>query len=73
MKGVPSSDGDHTWMYLVPGEIVNGAVSRFGLLFHTHYSPFDGTGLKIIMNRYLAQLVKVLSDSSGASIYQMQE
>jgi hypothetical protein len=38
-----------------------------GLLFHTHHSPFDGAGLKIIMNRYLAQWVKVLSDSSGAS------
>ncbi|KAG2745157.1 hypothetical protein P692DRAFT_201720654 [Suillus brevipes Sb2] len=67
MKEVPSSDGDHTWMHLVPGEIVNGAVSQFGLLFHTHHSPFDGAGLKIIMNRYLSQLVKVLSDSCGAS------
>lgn len=67
MKEVPSSDGDHTWMHLVPGEIANGAVSQFGLLFHTHHSPFDGAGLKIIMNRYLAQLVKVLSDSCSAS------
>ncbi|KAG2742303.1 hypothetical protein P692DRAFT_20250415 [Suillus brevipes Sb2] len=67
MKEVFSSDGDHTWMYLVPGEIANGAVSQFGLLFHTYHSPFDGAGLKIIMNRYLAQLMEVLSDSSGAS------
>jgi hypothetical protein len=54
-------------MHLVPGEIANGAVSKFGLLFHTHHSPFDGAGLKIIMNRYLTQLVKVLSDSYSAS------
>jgi hypothetical protein len=65
-KEVPSSDGDHTWIHLVPCDIANGAVSKFGLLFHTHHSPFDGAGLKIVMNRYLAQLVKVLSDS-GAS------
>ncbi|KAG2747223.1 hypothetical protein P692DRAFT_20954547, partial [Suillus brevipes Sb2] len=67
MKEVPSSDGDHTWMHLVLGEIANGAVSQFGLLFHTHHSPFDGAGLKIIMNCYIIHLVKVLSDSSGAS------
>lgn len=67
LKQVPSSDGDHTWIHLVPGEIANGAVSKFGLLFHTHHSPFDGAGLKIIMNRYLTQLVKVLSDACSAS------
>ncbi|KAG1879052.1 hypothetical protein F4604DRAFT_1923201 [Suillus subluteus] len=66
-KKVPSSDGDHTWMHLVPGEITNGAVSKLCLLFHTHHSPFDGAGLKIIMNHYLTQLAKVLSDSYGAS------
>ncbi|KAG2105863.1 uncharacterized protein F5147DRAFT_702252 [Suillus discolor] len=66
-KKVPSSDGDYTRMHLVPGEIVNGAVSKFGLLFHTHHSLFDGTGLKIVMNRYLTQLAKVLSDSYSGS------
>lgn len=66
-KKVPSSDGDYTRMHLVPGEIVNGAVSKFGLLFHTHHSLFDGAGLKIVMNRYLTQLVKVFSDSYSAS------
>ncbi|KAG1861742.1 hypothetical protein DFJ58DRAFT_871684 [Suillus subalutaceus] len=66
-KKVPSSDGDHTWMHLVPGEITNGAVSKFCLLFHTHHSPFDGAGSKIIVNHYLTQLAKVLSDSYGAS------
>ncbi|KAG2048192.1 hypothetical protein BDR06DRAFT_1013206 [Suillus hirtellus] len=64
---VPSSDGDYTRMHLVPGEIVNGAVSKFGLLFHTHHSLFDGSGLKIVMNCYLAQLAKVFSDSYSAS------
>jgi hypothetical protein len=67
LKEVPSSDGDHTWMHLLPGETANGAVSEFGLLFHTHHSPFDGAGLKIVMTRYLTQLVKVLSDTSGTS------
>ncbi|KAG2097391.1 hypothetical protein BD769DRAFT_1614434 [Suillus cothurnatus] len=66
-KKVPSSDGDQTWMHLVPGEIANGTVSKFGLLFHTHHTPFDGTGLKIVMNRYLMQLARVLSDSYSAS------
>lgn len=66
-KKVPSSDGDHTWMHLVPGEIANGAVSKFCLLLHTHHSPFDGAGIKIVVNRYLTQLAKVLSDSYGAS------
>ncbi|KAG1753120.1 hypothetical protein EDD22DRAFT_230732 [Suillus occidentalis] len=66
LKEVPSSDRDYTWMHLVPVKTLNGAVSKFSLLFHTHHSLFDGAGLKIIMNRYLAQLVKVLSDSSGA-------
>ncbi|KAG1839729.1 hypothetical protein DFJ58DRAFT_733179 [Suillus subalutaceus] len=50
-KKVPSSDGDQAWMHLVPGEIANGTVSKFGLLFHTHHTPFDGTGLKIIGNK----------------------
>ncbi|KAG2089629.1 uncharacterized protein F5147DRAFT_725748 [Suillus discolor] len=66
-KKVPSSDGDQTWMHFLPGEIANGTVSKFGLLFHTHHTPFDGTGLKIIMTRYLTQLARVLSDSYSAS------
>ncbi|KAG2119206.1 hypothetical protein DEU56DRAFT_929802 [Suillus clintonianus] len=66
-KKVPSSDGDYTWLHLVPGEIADGTVSKFGLLFHTHHSPFDGVGIKIVANRYLAQLAKVLSDSHSAS------
>ncbi|KAG2134046.1 uncharacterized protein EDB93DRAFT_1254655 [Suillus bovinus] len=65
-KRVPSSDGDHTWMHLVPGETTNGAVSKLGLLIHTHHSPFDGAGLKIVVNRYLTQLAKVLSNSYSA-------
>ncbi|KAG2134036.1 uncharacterized protein EDB93DRAFT_1331335 [Suillus bovinus] len=67
LKKVPSSEGDYTWMHLVPGEIANGIVSKFCLLFHTHHSLFDGAGLKIVVNRYLAQLAKVLSDSYSAS------
>ncbi|KAG2142357.1 hypothetical protein DEU56DRAFT_855016 [Suillus clintonianus] len=65
-KKIPSSDGDHTWLHLVPGEIANDRVSKFGLLFHTHHSPFDGAGLKIVTNRYLTQLANVLSDSYSA-------
>ncbi|TFK38668.1 hypothetical protein BDQ12DRAFT_605022 [Crucibulum laeve] len=58
---VPSGDGDQAWLHLVPGVVdANGAVSQFGLLLHTHHTPYDGVGLKIIFNRYLAQLAQLL-------------
>jgi hypothetical protein len=61
---VPSSDGDYTRMHLVPGELANdGTVSKFGLLLHNHHSQFDGSAVKVIMNFYLDQLAKALSDS----------
>ncbi|OJA19713.1 hypothetical protein AZE42_13823, partial [Rhizopogon vesiculosus] len=67
-RNVPSSDGDYSWMHLVPGELADdGAVSKFGLLFHTHHSLFDGSAVKIIMNFYLDQLAKSLSDSRSTS------
>jgi hypothetical protein len=51
-------------MHLVPGELANdGTVSKFGLLFHSHHSIFDGSAVKIIMNFYLDQLAKAVSDS----------
>ncbi|KAG1884382.1 hypothetical protein F4604DRAFT_1677020 [Suillus subluteus] len=55
------------WMHLVPGEIANGTVSKFRLLFHTHHTPFNDTGLKIVVNCYLMQLARVLSDSYSTS------
>jgi hypothetical protein len=65
-KKVPSSDGDYTRMHLVPGELANdGTVSQFGLLLHNHHSQFDGSAVKVIMNFYLDQLAKALSDSDA--------
>ncbi|KAJ8495122.1 hypothetical protein ONZ45_g13002 [Pleurotus djamor] len=39
----------------------DGLVKKFGFLFHTHHAPFDGDGLKVIVNMYLTQLAKSLS------------
>lgn len=67
---VPSDAGDQTWLHLVPGSAgtaaSTGAVSKFGLLLHTHHTPFDGVALKIVLTRYLKQLAKRLS-SEGRS------
>lgn len=67
-KKVPSPDGDYCWMHFVPGELADdGTVTRFGLLFHMHHSLSDGIGIRIMMNFYLGQLAKALSDSRSPS------
>ncbi|KAF7441234.1 hypothetical protein PC9H_001583 [Pleurotus ostreatus] len=61
---IPSKDGLQTWAHLVltPGSDREPA-SKFGFLVRTHHAPFDGVGLKIMLNRYLIQLAKHLGSS----------
>ncbi|KAF4578360.1 trichothecene O-acetyltransferase family protein [Pleurotus pulmonarius] len=64
---IPSEDGLQTWAHFVltPGDD-RESVSKFGFLIRTHHAPFDGVGLKIMLNRYLIQLAKRLGSADGA-------
>lgn len=57
---IPSPQGDQTWLHVAFPSAPTDAVSTFGLLFHTHHAPFDGTGVKLIMKRYLTRLCVIL-------------
>lgn len=58
---IPSSAGDQTWLHLVSDNTdASKGVSRFGLLLHTHHAPFDGSGTKVLLNRYLTHLATLL-------------
>ncbi|KAJ6577965.1 hypothetical protein B0H19DRAFT_1062528 [Mycena capillaripes] len=66
---VPSPDGDQTWMHLVIGSSNSTVpVSRIGFIFHSHHSPTDGNGSKIITNRYLAEFGTRLVGAEAVSI-----
>ncbi|KAJ8514919.1 hypothetical protein ONZ45_g7613 [Pleurotus djamor] len=61
-KPIPSSEGDQTFGYLLMGtDCPSDPINKFGFLLHTHHAPYDGAGLKIIVNMYLTQLVKNLA------------
>ncbi|KAF4604298.1 hypothetical protein EYR38_004720 [Pleurotus pulmonarius] len=64
---IPSEGGTQTWCHLVlDRDEGDDSVTTFGLLIRTHHSPFDGLGLKILLNRYLNQVAQVLG-SAGAT------
>ena len=58
---VPTEDGDYSQLYLS----TNGEdqVKTFGLLLRTQHAPFDGAGVKIMMNRFLKRLALIISQS----------
>ncbi|KAF9494103.1 hypothetical protein BDN71DRAFT_1507998 [Pleurotus eryngii] len=61
---ISSEDGLQTWAHLVltPGSD-RDPITKFGFLVRTHHAPFDGVGLKILLNRYLIQLAKHLGST----------
>lgn len=65
---IPCEDGTQTWCYLVLSrDESDDSVSTFGLLIRTHHSPFDGLGLKILLNHYLNHLAKSLGSAGVAN------
>ncbi|KAF9018929.1 hypothetical protein BDZ89DRAFT_1164941 [Hymenopellis radicata] len=69
---VPSSAGDQTWLHFSCTDSDSAHVSEFGLLFHSHHTPFDGTGVKLIMIRYLEHLSRFLSSSREEVVTALQ-
>lgn len=57
-KVLPDQNGDQTWLHLVTTG--SESVNKFGLLVHSHHTPFDGAGLKKTLNRYLRRLAERL-------------
>lgn len=56
-RPIPEHNGDQTFLYVLPRQNDR----EFGLLIHTSHTPFDGGGIKILMNRFLARLADSLT------------
>ncbi|KAF8583566.1 hypothetical protein K439DRAFT_1653435 [Ramaria rubella] len=54
---LPDENGDQTFLYILPGADDN----THTLLLHTSHTPFDGGGVKILMNKFLSLLAQDLS------------
>ncbi|KAF8876712.1 hypothetical protein CPB85DRAFT_1398188 [Mucidula mucida] len=65
---VPSAAGDQTWLHFSCSDSNAAHVPEFGLLFHSHHAPFDGTGVKLIMARFFDRLSQLLIHSSSDDI-----
>ncbi|TFK50405.1 hypothetical protein OE88DRAFT_1712963 [Heliocybe sulcata] len=59
---IPEPNGDQTFLYFV-----TRSSTSYGLLMHTHHTPFDGAGTKIAITKYLQILAPYLSVPSLAS------
>jgi len=57
---LPDSNGDITFMHFVP----DLKQDTFGVLFHTHHTPFDGAGIKIVMSKFVKLLAANLTGTS---------
>lgn len=58
---IPVNDFDRqTFIYLVPY-----SETKFGLLLHTSHVPVDGSGIKILMTKFLGHLVSHIGDPAG--------
>ncbi|KAF8896711.1 hypothetical protein CPB85DRAFT_1328853 [Mucidula mucida] len=57
-----------TWLHFSCSDSNAAHVPEFGLLFHSHHAPFDGTGVKLIMARFFDRLSQLLIHSSSDDI-----
>ncbi|EJD54699.1 hypothetical protein AURDEDRAFT_156476 [Auricularia subglabra TFB-10046 SS5] len=60
---LPFANGDQTFIHIVPGD----STSKYSVLLHTHHTPFDGAGTKIVMSRFLRLLARALEDPTSAA------
>jgi hypothetical protein len=59
---LPEADsGDQTFIYIVPHNI-----AHYTFIVHTDHTSFDGTGIKILMSRFLANFARYVSDDTLA-------
>jgi hypothetical protein len=54
---LPDTYGQQTFLYIVPR-----SATEYGILLFTHHTPFDGTGIKMVMDRFLVELARYLDD-----------
>jgi hypothetical protein len=59
---IPTDDGDYCLMYMIlrPGELECGAIMNFDILMHTHHVFTDGSGIRSILNEFIARIAKPL-------------
>jgi 15-O-acetyltransferase Tri3 len=61
-KRIPEENGDQTFLYVLPM-----SDSSYSFLLHTHHTPFDGSAMQIIMNDFVAKLVKSIANPALSS------
>lgn len=59
---IPTADGDYCLMYLVirPEELESTAITKFDILMHTHHVFTDGSGIRSIINEFIARVADPL-------------
>jgi hypothetical protein len=50
-RTLPEEDGSQTFLYVLPR-----SDTSYGVLLHTHHTPFDGAGAKVLITRVLKKL-----------------
>lgn len=61
-RRIPEENGDQTFLWIHPK-----SSTSYGILLHTHHTPFDGGGVQILMNTFLARLSKLIINPSLAT------
>lgn len=61
-RTIPDAHGHQTFLYIIPQ-----SSTEFGVLLHTHHTPMDGAGTKIVLTRFLAILAKYIGDQELAT------
>ncbi|KAF8153966.1 hypothetical protein B0H34DRAFT_799882 [Crassisporium funariophilum] len=65
---IPAKDFDRqTFLYLVPY-----SKTKFGLLLRTSHTPFDGSGVKILMTKLLTHLTKYIAEPTYPALQSNQ-
>lgn len=63
-SSLPTPDGDYCLFYLIvpPEETIKPELQNFDVLLHTHHALIDGSGIRAVINEFLARLADPLPD-----------